>query len=122
MTNKVFWWVGGSLSVLALAASAGLLLADANISILSGRAAAAISAAPLLLVGTSFLFVQPLIRPRWTELMKNLLLAATFLLWGAVQLMPHNELASRLGDLVIVLYVVDLAWVVLASANSSRKA
>jgi hypothetical protein len=122
MTNKAFWWVGGSLSVLALVASAGLLLADANISILSGHAAAAISAAPLLLVGTSFLFMQPVIRPRWTELMKNLLLAATFLLWGAVQLMPHGELASRLGDLVVVLYVVDLAWVVFASASSSRKA
>jgi hypothetical protein len=36
--------------------------------------------------------------------------------------MPHGELASQLGDLVVVLYVVDLAWVVFASASSSRKA
>jgi hypothetical protein len=121
MTRRAFRWVGSSLSVLALAAAAGLLMADARIWTLSGHAAAAISAAPLLLAGVSFLIVQPVMRPQPTELTKNLLLAATFLLWGAIQLMPQNELARRLSDLVVVLYVLDLAWVVLALANSGQK-
>ena len=109
------------MSVLALAAGTALLLADASILTLSGHLAVAMSSAPLLLVGISFLLVQPMMRARPTELAKNLLLAATFLLWGAVQLMPQNELARRLGDLVIVLYVLDLAWVVLTLANADQK-
>lgn len=121
MKRRAFWWVGSSLSVLALAAAAGLLMADARVWTLSGHAAAAISAAPLLLAGVSFLFVQPVMRPRLTELTKNLLLAATFLLWGAIQLMPQNELARRLGNLVIVLYVLDLAWVVFALRSWGQK-
>ena len=121
MANRVLQGVGSLLSVLALAAGAGLLIADAGAWSLSGHALAAISAAPLLLVGVSFLLVQPVIRPRSAELVKNLLLAATFLLWGAVQLMPQNEISRRLGNLVVVLYVLDLAWVVLALANSNSK-
>ena len=121
MTKKAFLWVGSSLSALALAAGAGLLLSDVRIWILSGRATVAMSSAALLLVGISFLLVQPAMRPRPMELTKNLLLAATFLLWGVIQLMPQNELAQRLGDLVVVLYVLDLAWVVLAFTNADRK-
>lgn len=121
MTKKAFLWVGSGLSALALAAGAGLLLSDARIWTLSGCATATMSSAPLLLVGISFLLVQPAIRPRPMELTKNLLLAATFLLWGVVQLMPQNELARRLSDLVVVLYVLDLAWVVLAFTNADRK-
>ena len=121
MSRKAFWWLGSGLSILALAAGAGLLLADARIWAPSARAAAAISAAPLLLVGVSFVLVQPLMRPRLPDLAKNLLLAATFLLWGAIQLMPQNELARRLGDLVVVLYVTDLAWVVLALSSSAPR-
>lgn len=121
MTKKVFLWVGSGLGALALAAGAGLLLSDARIWILSGRSTAAMSSAALLLVGISFLLVQPAMRPRPMELTKNLLLAATFLLWGVIQLMPQNELARRLSDLVVVLYVLDLAWVVLAFTNADRK-
>jgi hypothetical protein len=78
-----------------------------------------ISAAPLLLIGLSFLTVQPVLRPRRTILLKNALLAAAFILWGIVQLMEQNALSERLGSVVIVLYVLDLAWVILASVNSS---
>jgi hypothetical protein len=111
-----------ALAVLALAASVGLLVGDAGNGGLPRVWSAAISAAPLLLVGTSFLFVQPLLRPRRLELLKNLMLAATFLLWGAVQLMPQNTLAVRLGNLVIALYVLDLAWMTLGSAIPPDKA
>jgi len=68
-------------------------------------------------VGLSFAIAQPIVRPRRLELLKNLLLAATFLLWGAVQLMPQNLVSKKLGDVVIALYVTDLAWTVMAGLN-----
>jgi hypothetical protein len=54
-------------------------------------------------------------------LLKNALLAATFLLWGAIQLMPQNATSMRLGNVVIALYVVDLAWVVLGTKISLKR-
>ncbi|MGA7795130.1 MAG: hypothetical protein WCA19_18990 [Candidatus Acidiferrales bacterium] len=119
--NNVFRWIGYGLAVLALAASIGLLVGDAGIGTLSRLWTAATSAAPLLLVGTSFLFVQPIIRPRLVELLKNVLLAATFLLWGIVQLMPQNAISVRLGNVVIALYVLDLAWVTLGTVVSKER-
>jgi hypothetical protein len=120
--KTILRWISYALAVLALAASVGLLVCDAGTGTLPRVWAAAISSAPLLLVGTSFLFVQPLLRPRRLELLKNVLLAATFLLWGAVQLMPQNTLAMRLGNVVIALYVLDLAWMTLGSAIATDKA
>jgi hypothetical protein len=121
----LFQWIlrsaGYVLAVLALVACAGLLIGDVGIGNLSRLSPTAASAAPLLLVGTSFLFVQPVVRPRLLDLLKNLLLAGTFLLWGIVQLMPQNALSIRLGNLVIALYVLDLAWVTLGTAISPRK-
>ena len=118
MVKKSLRSISYGLAALALAASAGLLAGDANLWAPPARAAEAFSAAPLLLVGASFLFVQPLIRPRWAELLKNLLLAATFLLWGVIQLLPQNSTTKHLGNLVIALYVLDLAWMTLAVASS----
>jgi hypothetical protein len=93
------------------------LTSNAPIDIPLGFSAPVISAAPLLLIGVSFLVVQMMLRPRWTELLKNILLAAAFILWGVVQLMEQNALSKRLGNVVIALYVLDLAWVILSSVN-----
>jgi hypothetical protein len=119
--NNVLRWIGCGLAGLALAACAGLLIRDAKLWTPPGLSIVAISAAPLLLIGISFLIVQPMIRPRMGELLKNMLLAATFLLWGVIQLMPQNSVAARLGNLVIVLYVVDLAWTTFASVKSRKE-
>jgi hypothetical protein len=119
--NNVLRWIGCGLAGLALAACAGLLFGDAKLWTPPGLSASAISAAPLLLIGISFLIVQPMIRPRMGELLRNVLLAATFLLWGVVQLMPQDTLARRLGNLVIVLYVVDLAWTTFASVKPRKE-
>ncbi len=120
MLNHALRWIGYILTILALAAGMVLLLGDAKPGSLHGLPVAAISSAPLLLVGAAFLIMQPVIRPRFMELLKNSILAATFLLWGAIQLMPRNPVSLRLGDVVIALYVLDLAWVILGS-NISRK-
>jgi hypothetical protein len=84
-----------------------------------GISAPVISAAPLLLIGVSCLVFQAMLRPRWTEMVKNMLLAAAFLLWGVVQLMVQSALSKKLGDLVIALFVLDLAWVILGSVISA---
>ena len=99
-------------AVLALIFSAGLLANDFIAGGVHGRLADALSALPLLAVGLSFVLVQAMARPRPGELLKNLLLAGTFVLWGIVQLMAQNHLAKILGDVVIALYVTDLAWTI----------
>ena len=121
MRNTIPRWISYGLSILSLAACAVLLVADTGQWTHPGRLTAAVSAAPLLLVGVSFLVVQMVIRPRRSELLKNVLLAATFLLWGTIQFMPQSTLSIRLGNLVIALYVLDLAWVTLGMVHSGRK-
>src|ERR1700722_4578910 len=108
------------LVVVALASSIGLLASDARIVVLR-LSPAAVSALPLLTVGLSFLVFQAMIHPRRTELLKNIVLAGTFLLWGVVQLMGQNLLSKRLGDVVIALYVLDLAWTILAGVTPAQK-
>lgn len=119
--NKILPRFSMGLVVVAVVSSVVLLTSDWNILGGLSRWAAAISAAPLLAVGLSFLIVQPAIRPRRAELLKNLLLAATFLLWGAVQLMTQSIASKRLGNVVIALYVTELAWTILAKLNTMRK-
>lgn len=114
----VLRWVSCGLAVLALLAGALLLLLGAHPA--SGIPAVVISAAPLLLVGVAFLALQPVLRPRSSDLLKNVLLALTFLLWGGLQFLPQSSLSAWLGNLVIVLYVVDLAWVILGTKSVAK--
>jgi hypothetical protein len=110
-----------NLVIVALMSSVGLLALDSTVPGAQGRFAAAIAALPLLAVGFSFVLVQLIIRPGRQELLKNLLLAATFVLWGCVQLMKLNLLSKTLGDVVIALYVTDLAWTIFESVLPARK-
>jgi hypothetical protein len=116
MIQNILRWVSYGLATLALAASVGLMIGNPGVAIPDGSFGAAVSAAPLLLVGVSFLMVQLIARPRFADLMKNLLLASTFLLWGGIQFMPQSALSRSLGNLVIALYVLDLAWMTLSTA------
>jgi hypothetical protein len=119
--NKLLRWLTMVLVAMAIVCIGGLLTSDTKIHIPTGFSAPAMSAAALLLVGVSLLIIQIILRPRWRELLKNTLLAAAFLLWGVVQLMEQNSLSRRLGNVVIALYVLDLAWVVLASVIPGGK-
>jgi hypothetical protein len=119
--NRALRWLTIGLLVLALAFSVGLLAQDSGIGVAPKISPAAISSLPLLTVGLSFLIVQPMIRPHWRELLKNVLLAATFILWGAVQLMAQNPVSKLLGDVVIALYVIDLSWTILGRVNPQAK-
>jgi hypothetical protein len=119
--NKILTCLSMGLVILAVVSSLALLASDSNMGDAPAGRAAVISALPLLTVGLSFALIQPTIRPRWAEVAKNLLLAATFLLWGTVQFMTRNTLSKRLGDIVIALYVTHLSWTILAGLNPTRK-
>lgn len=71
-----------------------------------------LSAPPLLLVGSSYILLQAINRPRPFELLKRLMLGAAFLLWGITQFMPVSALSIELGNVVIALYVIDLALMI----------
>ena len=119
--NLLLRWLAMALGAIAAAGIAALLATDAQIHIPLAFSASAISAASLLLIGVSFLIVQAIQRPCLVELLKNALLAGAFLLWGVVEMMRQSDLQKKLGDVVIALYVVDLAWVIFATLNAKRE-
>jgi hypothetical protein len=108
-----FRWFSGGVAVLALIASTLLLLFDGAPQLLPGLRHAPVSAAPLLLIGVAYISLQPLIRPSPLELLKRLMLGTAFILWGIDQLLPAGSLATRLGDVVIALYVIDLGLIII---------
>jgi hypothetical protein len=71
-----------------------------------------LSSIPLVLAGGAYILLQGILRPSPLELVKRLMLGGAFLLWGIVQLMPPGNLASELGNVVIALYVFDLALII----------
>jgi peptidoglycan/LPS O-acetylase OafA/YrhL len=121
MANGILRGMAATLVLLALASSAALLAKDLGTGDFLRLPRGVISGAPLLLVGVALLVIQLVIRPQWKELLKNALLAATFILWGIVQLMPQNELSLKLGNVVVTLFVLDLAWTILLSARLAQE-
>ena len=121
MLNSIFRWSSFGLAILALAASVALLIGDTRMQASTDSWKSMASASPLLLGGLAFLLVQSLAQPGGIELIKNLILAGRSYFGGAIQLMPPTPIAKYLGNVVIVLYVVDLAWGTLVVVNSSRR-
>jgi hypothetical protein len=100
----------GLVILLAFASGVVLLVKDTPLSLLQHLAHAPISAIPLLLIGVASLCFQAVIRPTPLDLFKAGIVSAAFLLWGIDQLLPTGWVATTLGDIVIVLYVIDLGW------------
>jgi hypothetical protein len=114
------FWRGMTITlvVLALGFCTALLAKDAQMETIPRLPLHVLSALSLLLIGGAFLLVQPMMCLRPKEFLKNVLLAATFILWGIVELMPQNALSIRLGNLVVALFVVDLSWATLLSVST----
>ena len=124
--EELLRWLARSLAVMAVLSSVALLCVGATpfLTRLSAYIANAsfqgwalvknlpLSALPLLLAGSSYLLLQAILRPRPLELLKRVMLAIAFLLWGIVQLMPASGLATELGNVVIALYVLDLGLII----------
>lgn len=101
----------GIVIVLAFGSGAVLLANDLSRLIFTPFAHAPISALPLLLIGLASLGFQFVLRPNLLDLFKACIVSTAFLLWGIDQLLPAGWLATTVGDIVIVLYVIDLGWV-----------
>ena len=101
-----------ALAILAVAASAVLLGVDGSPVLAARIGHAPVSAAPLILIGTAYLLMSALVRVSPLDLLKRVLLAAAFILWGVDQLMTPGPLARLIGDVVIALYVFDLALMI----------
>jgi len=102
--HRLLYFFTWATVVMALLAGILLLVRDVFWTILPH---APISAAPLLLIGVTYLGFQVLIRPELLDLLKALIVSSAFLLWGVDQLLPTGWFATLLGDVVIVLYVID---------------
>jgi hypothetical protein len=100
----------GVVIVLAFGSGAVLLANDFPWPTGAAFAHAPISALPLLSIGLAALGFQFVIRPNLLDLFKACIVSAAFLLWGIDQLLPSGWFATTLGDVVIVLYVIDLGW------------
>lgn len=124
--QELLRWIVRSLAVLAVLSSVALLCVGATplLTFLPAYVAKEafrgwalikrlpLPALPLLLVGSSYVVLQAILRPQPWELLKRLMLGIAFLLWGVVQLMPASGLATELGNVVIALYVVDLGLII----------
>jgi len=108
------------LALLALVFCVLMFAADVTFGAARPAWVASLTALPLLAIGTSFLIMQALTKESRSQLLKNLLLAATFLLWGVAELLPENGLSKILDEIVIALFVIDLAWTILPGVISAR--
>jgi hypothetical protein len=118
--NPVSFRLAKGLALLALVSCVLMFARDVVPAATRPAWAASLPALPLLAIGISFLVVQTTARQRRSQLLKNLLLAATFLLWGFVELLPVNAASKTLDELVIALFVVDLAWTILPRVRDTR--
>jgi hypothetical protein len=109
------------IGMLAVIAGMVLLIVDSPISVYLpipiSRAAA--EAIPLLLVGIAYLAWLAIDRPPTLDLIKQVILAVAFVLWGVGLLMPSGQGSKFVGAMVIAIYVFDLAW--LMEGNLRRK-
>jgi hypothetical protein len=91
-------WTCFGLAVATPAASIGLLIGDSGMDTPARLSMAVISAAPLFLAGASFLVVQSIVHPTRVEWLRNVILAATFLLWGRCSTYAAEYNVETLGQ------------------------
>jgi len=105
-----FFLLASLLIVCACAGSGMLLVSDAPQLWMQRLVHAPFQAFPLLCIGLASLCFQTIVRPKLLDLFKAFMVSAAFLLWGIDQMLPAGWSATTLGDVVIVLYVIDLGW------------
>jgi len=98
------------LMVMALAFAGILLLSD--LPFVPAQLHPYLSSLPLAIAGIVYAIFQIRVRPALGVLLKRLLLAATFVIWAADQLLPPGRFATVVGDVVFAAYVLDLYWLV----------
>jgi hypothetical protein len=114
-------WTIRTIGALAVIAAMLLLFVDSPLS--DGFALRVshrvVEAVPLLLIGFAYLAWLIIDRPGVIDLVKQLLLALAFILWGVSLLMPPSNGSRFVAAVVIAIYVFDLAW--LMEGNLRKK-
>jgi hypothetical protein len=111
--TKLFRWLSIILFTLALVGVAALWLSDARHRLFPAPSHQRIGAAPLMLIGLSYISFQLSGRRRSAERAKGLLLGLAFLLWGSEQLLPPSAWVTVMDSLVITIFVVDLVLIII---------
>jgi hypothetical protein len=120
MTNsRLLKTISVSLGLLTLISVGLLLVWDAAPRLFPTRAHDFLGALPLALIAITYLLYQAVQKPRTSELIKAVPLAAAFLLWAANQFWPDSQQATLLNDLAIALFVLDVFLVVIGWPSSS---
>lgn len=76
------------------------------------------SAVPLILIGIAFAFLQFALPRTPAQMVMGMLVAAAFILWGTEQFVSNLAIASRIDDLVVLLFVLDLSIVICGNLKS----
>jgi hypothetical protein len=101
-----------ALGVVTLA-TAGLLLAwNLAPGHFPARAHDVLGALPLAVVALAALVHQASRPSGWRDMLKSSLLAAAFLFWAGNQLWPEHPRALLMNDVAIVLFVLDVVFVI----------
>jgi hypothetical protein len=101
-----------ALGVATLASAAVLLAWNVAPERFPARAHDVLGALPLAVVAVACLAHQASRRSGWREGLKALLLAAAFLFWAGNQLWPEHPRAGLMNDAAIVLFVLDVFFVI----------
>jgi len=96
----------------AFASAAGILVLDALQWIRPDLSWKVKSAIPLICIGVSYALLQFTLPRTLTEFCLSLAVSLAFVLWGAEQFIPVPGIASRVDDVVVFLFVLDLGIVI----------
>jgi hypothetical protein len=101
-----------SLGVATFASAAVLLIWNLAPGRFPARAHDVLGALPLAVIAVACLAHQASRPAGWRETLKAALLAAAFLFWAGNQLWPEHPRATLMNDVAIVLFVLDVFFVI----------
>jgi hypothetical protein len=79
-----------------------------------------LAASALLFAGTACLGFASAFRANTREVIMRVSLGSAFILWGIQQLLAEGRVAVVLGDIVIVLFVIDVGAVLEANVANTN--
>lgn len=98
---------------LALGCVAVLWVSDAQNRLLPTPSHQRLGAFPLILIGISYISFQLCGKRQLAERAKGILLGLAFLFWGSEQLLLPSAWVTAMDNLVITIFVVDLALIIM---------
>jgi hypothetical protein len=115
--SRLFRWLSVIFFSFAFVGIAGLLASDGLHDWRFTSNHQQMGAMPLIFIGLSYASFQFSTERRHSERAKGLLLGLAFVLWGTEQLLPPSAWVTVMDSLVIVIFVVDLALIIIEHLN-----